>query len=222
MRITAVLVCAALSGCVVIPEPTDRDARILAIGDSILAWNRGVGASVPDAIEARLGEAVVDASVAGAKMRESGLRASIGFSIPDQYRSGDWDAVVLNGGGNDLNGTCGCDGCDAVLNRLVREDYPALLARLGDTQVFILGYYGAAGDRFGNFDTCEDELLTLERRLTRLAATRPNVTLVAIRDAITGKPALYDDDRIHPSPAGSAVIGDLVARALVANIGPAR
>ncbi len=222
MRIKAVLATCALAGCVIIPEATDRDARILAMGDSIIAWNRGAGASVSDAVEARLGESVVDASVAGAKLRQGGLRGAVGFSIPDQYREGDWDAVILNGGGNDLLGACGCNGCDAVLDRLVRADYPAVLARLGDAQVFILGYYGIAGDRRGEFDECEDDLIELERRLTRLADTRPNVTVVQIRDAITGKPALYDNDRIHPSPAGSAIIGDRIARALVANIGPAR
>jgi len=222
MKWIAGLALIALSGCVIVPEATNRNARILAMGDSIVAWNRGVGASISDVIEARLGEEVVDASVAGAKLRQGGLRASIGFSIPDQYRDGDWDAVVLNGGGNDLIGTCGCHRCDTTLDRLVQQDYPALLNRLGDTQVFILGYYGLAGDRPGSFDACEDDLIELERRLTRLAASRPNVYAVPIRAAITGKPELYDDDRVHPSPEGSTIIGALVSRALVANIGPSR
>ena len=212
----------ALSGCVVIPEGTSRNARILAMGDSILSWNRGAGASVSHAIEAQLGEEVVDASVAGAKFRQGGLRGRLGFSIPDQFRTGTWDAVILNGGGNDLLGACGCNRCDKTLDRLVQQDYPALLKRLGDAEVFILGYYGIAGDRPGDFDACEDELIALERRLTQLAASKPNVRVVPIRAAITGNPGLYDDDRIHPSRTGSAVIGSLVARALVANIGPSR
>ena len=222
MKWIAGLTVMMLAGCVVIPEGTSRDARILAIGDSILSWNRGAGASVAHVIEAQLGEEVVDASVAGAKLRQGGLRGSLGFSIPDQYREGAWDAVVLTGGGNDLLGSCRCDRCDAILDRLVQQDYPELLNRLGDAEVFILGYYGIAGDRPGNFDSCEDELIELERRLTRLAASKPNVHVVQIRTAITGKPELYDDDRIHPNRAGSAVIGTLVARALVANIVPSR
>ncbi|MEO0946342.1 MAG: SGNH/GDSL hydrolase family protein, partial [Pseudomonadota bacterium] len=102
---------------------------------------------------------------------------------------------------------------------LVQQDYPALLDQLGEAQVFILGYYGRAGDRPGSFDACEDDLNILESRLTRFAATRSNVQVVPIRAAITGKPELYDPDRIHPSREGSAVIGTLLARAISAEGG---
>ena len=211
-----------LPACVVFPEATDRDAHILAMGDSVIAWNREEGASIADAIERRLGEPVVDASVPGAKMRQGGVRGAFGFSIPDQYRTGDWDAVILNGGANDLMSECNCNRCDAIVRRLVRRDYPALVNALGNAQIFIVSYYGAAGDRPGRFNSCNDELQQMERRLTSLFATRPNVHVVRVHDAITGRPALYDDDRVHPSPAGSRVIGDIVARALVANLSPSR
>jgi lysophospholipase L1-like esterase len=203
-----------LAACGALPERSERGARIIAVGDSVMAWNRDGDAGIPAAIEKRLGLPVLDASVPGARMRFGGVGGAAGFSIPGQYRAGDWDAVVMNGGANDLLAACGCDRCDAVLDRLVRVDYPAFLNRLGDTPVLIVGYYGPAGDRRGNYDICNDELQVLERRLTRLAATRPNVRVVRVRDAITGNPRLYDADRVHPSPEGSAVIGALVARAL--------
>lgn len=203
-----------LAACAALPERGERDARIIAMGDSVMAWNRDTGSSIADVIERRLGVPVLDASVSGARMRLGGIGGAVGFSIPGQYRDGDWDAVVLNGGANDLFVECRCARCETVLDRLVTQDYPALLNRLGDTPVYIVGYYGPAGDRRGNYDVCNDELQVLERRLTRLAATRPNVHVVRVRDAITGNPSLYDTDRMHPSPAGSQRIGTLVARVL--------
>ncbi|NNE87184.1 MAG: SGNH/GDSL hydrolase family protein [Silicimonas sp.] len=222
MKWTAGLALLLLPACVVFPEVTDRNARILAMGDSVIAWNREDGASIADALERRLGQPVVDASVPGAKMRQDGLRGSLGFSIPEQYRAGRWDAVIVNGGANDLLSQCNCTRCDATLDRLVRQDYPALVNRLDDTQVFIVGYYGAAGDRPGRFNSCDNELQQMERRLTVLFADRSNVHVVRVRDAITGRPTLYDNDRVHPSPAGSRVMAELVARALVANSSPSR
>lgn len=214
MRPFVLALCLLLAGCASLPESSERGARVIVLGDSVMAWNRDQGTAIADVIERRLGAPVLDASVSGARMRFGGVGGAIGFSIPGQYREGDWDAVVLNGGANDLLATCDCNRCDAVLDRLVNQDYPAFLNRLADTPVYIVGYYGPAGDRRGSYDVCNDDLQVLERRLTRLAATRPNVQVVRVRDAITGTPALYDSDRVHPSPAGSERIGTLVARAL--------
>jgi len=209
--ILAVLV---LTGCVVFPEGRESAARILVIGDSIMAWNRGDGAAIPDVIERRLGQPVLDASVPGARMRLGGLRGAVGLSIPRQYREGDWDTVILNGGANDLRATCGCNRCDAVLDRLARQDYPALIARLAPARVVIVGYCGPVRVGGGSFDGCSDELSELARRLARLAAANPRVTFVPVRAAIAGDPRYYDTDRVHPSPEGSALIGALVARAV--------
>lgn len=214
MRLRAIAALFLLAACAALPESGERDARVIVMGDSVMAWNRDGDASVADALEAQLGASVLDASVSGARMRLGGVGGAIGFSIPNQYRARDWHAVVFNGGANDLLFECRCNRCDSVLERLIAEDYPALLNRFGDTPVYIVGYYGPAGDRPGNYDICNDELQELERRLTRLVAARPNVRLVRVRDAITGNPALYDADRVHPSPAGSARIAERIVAAL--------
>ena len=211
-----------LAACGALPEGRDEGARILTMGDSILAWNRDDDGSISDVVEKRLGMPVLDASVPGARMQQGGVRGAVGFSIPGQYRAGEWDAVILNGGANDLRGTCGCNGCDAVLDRLVRRDYPALLDRLGNTDVVIVGYYGPIRGGGGSFAGCSDELAELGRRLAVLAAGRPRVTFVPVRAAINGNPVYYASDKVHPSPAGSQVIGALVARALVASSAVAR
>ena len=214
MRFLALASFLLLVACSALPERVEREARVIVMGDSVMAWNRDSNASVADAMEKLLDAPVLDASVSGARMRLGGVGSAIGFSIPDQYRERDWDAVVFNGGANDLLFECRCSRCDAVLDRIVNEDYPALLERLGETPVYIVGYYGPAGDRRGNYDICNDELQVLERRLAHLATTRPNVEIVRVRDAITGTPTLYDADRVHPSPAGSAVIAKRIVTAL--------
>ena len=216
-RLSLLIILFGLAACGTLPERADPGARILAIGDSVLAWNRADNASIVDRVEKRLGAPILDATVPGARMRQGGFSGAVGFSIPRQVRPGEWETIILNGGANDLFGDCNCNACDAVLDRLVQQDYPALLSRLGDADVYFVGYYGPAGDRAGGYDGCDDELTDLERRLMRLAATRPNFTVVPVRQAVTGRPWLYDDDRVHPSPNGSRVIGDIVARALVAN-----
>ncbi len=210
----SLLLLIALAGCGFAPEVADRNANVLVIGDSILAWNRGAGASVADVIEKRIGVPVLDASVSGATMRASGVRAAVGLSIPGQIREGDFAAVVINGGANDLRNTCGCDGCGAVLDRLSSQDYPALIARLAPARVIIVGYYGSIRGGGGSFSGCSDELAELGRRLNSLAAADPRVTFVPMRDAIAGDPRYYDSDKVHPSREGSARIGALVANAL--------
>ena len=50
-----------LTGCGEVPA-RKPDARILMMGDSMLAWNGGTGQAVSDAIEDTLNEPVVDQS----------------------------------------------------------------------------------------------------------------------------------------------------------------
>ena len=203
-----------LAACVVIPERATRDARVLAIGDSILAWNRGVGRSIPDVVERKLSVPVVNAAVPGAGFEGRGFR-----SLPDQYVARRWDSVIVNGGANDLRSLCGCNQCDAVLDQLIADDgrsgeYPNLLEQITADRIVILGYYGPIRGGGGAFDGCDDELQTLSRRLARLAAREPAITFVPTRTLIAGDPAYYDDDRVHPSVTGSARIGSRVAEVM--------
>lgn len=224
MRHAFLIFLLALSACDGLPQ--GGDGKVLAIGDSIMAWNRGEAASIPDVVEKRTGLAVVNASVPGAGMLTGGVPGAVGFSIPGQYRARDWDAVVINGGANDLRNLCGCLRCDAVLDRLISRDastgaYPALLARI-DAPVVLVGYYGPVRGGGGGFDGCADELKVLGARLSQFAATASNVTFVSVRNEIAGQPEFYDTDKVHPSTKGSARIGALVAARLVAITAPAR
>ncbi|SEN32990.1 GDSL-like Lipase/Acylhydrolase family protein [Loktanella fryxellensis] len=185
---------------------------VLAVGDSVLAWNRLSGGDIPRVAATQAGVASQNRAVLGARFLET---------VPGQYREGPWDWVIVNGGANDLRGTCGCDGCDATLDALVTPggqggampDFARdMVAR--DHKVILLGYYGTsvAG---GPFADCADELSELSRRLALTAAADPGITFVDAKAAID--PAdlgLYAPDLAHPSAAGSAAIGALVGAAM--------
>ena len=191
---------------------------MLAVGDSVLAWNRLSGGDIPRVAAAATSRAVDNRSVIGARFLTG---------IPGQYRDGPWDWVIVNGGANDLRGTCGCDGCDTTLDALVgpdgqggaMADFARSVAAKGHG-VVLLGYYGTsvAG---GPFAACADELTELSRRLKLLANSNPAILFVDAKDAID--PAnleLYARDLAHPSPDGSALIGQRIAAAIAA--APAR
>ena len=204
--------CLALAGCA---APQRGAPTMLAVGDSVLSWSRLSGGDIPRVAAAATGRAVDNRSVIGARFLTG---------IPGQYRDGPWDWVIVNGGANDLRGTCGCDGCDDTLDALVAPDgrtgamadFARSLVAKGHG-VVLLGYYdtSVAG---GPFAACADELAELSRRLDLVADTDPAILFVDAGDAID--PANLDHyarDLAHPSFAGSALIGRLIAGA----IGPA-
>lgn len=107
--------------------------RILAVGDSIMAWHKWTGRDIPARVGALLGARVENAAVPGARFSNaSGFGRAVGFDVRAQYRSGPWDVVVINGGANDLLTDCGCGDCDDVLDNLITADLtgevPAFLA----------------------------------------------------------------------------------------------
>jgi hypothetical protein len=79
-KFRALIAIVVLSGCVE-PVAQQGEARILLLGDSMMASNRLSGQSVSRVIEATRGEPVVDRSVP----------AALFASISQQYRPGPWD-----------------------------------------------------------------------------------------------------------------------------------
>ncbi len=196
-------------------EPVTRQARILTMGDSLLSWNRGADAAVSDQLERLLQTSVVDRSVPAARM----LPGLPGLSIPRQYRPGNWDWIILNGGGNDLWLGCGCVLCDGSLRRMVSEDgrrgaIPKAVARLRATgaQVIYVGYMRSPG--IGSaIEHCRDEGAELEARLLRMARADSGVHFLSIADMVPyGDRSFHSVDRIHPS----AKAGGEIARRIMA------
>ena len=198
---------------------SDSDARILMMGDSMLATHRGTGQSVGDGLEDLLGEEVIDRSVPGARMiYVFPLSGSAGMRIAAQYRAHPWDWVVLNGGGNDLLFGCACALCETRLERMISEDgrtgvIPELVAalRAGGASVVYPGYLRSPG-RWSLIDGCRDIGDRFERRLARLADHDPGVTHVSLSDLVPeGDRSYHGPDLIHPSPKGSRAIAERIA-----------
>lgn len=225
------LVLLTLGGCVGFDGFEERvarelaakpDARMLAIGDSVVWWNAEQGASIPDAMAADLAEPVVHLAVPGAAISHADAdMAAEGLDIRAQYRDRDWDWVVVEGGANDLGDEGGARGCATVLDELVsadgrRGEIPELVGRIRSdgARVVALGYYELpAGSEQDGF--CGDSLSALSARIETMAALDPDVLFVAMADVVSpADPAAYDRDLVHPSARSSQMIGRRIADAI--------
>jgi lysophospholipase L1-like esterase len=179
-----------------------------------MAWNRIEGASVADGIGAALGQPVGDVSLPYARI--TGGRGPL--NIPAQVDGLTVPWVVLNGGANDLGVNCARGG-DAALEALVSADgrsgaIPQMLRGLtvGGSRVIWADYY--TSPQFAG-TPCAGVYAEMQARLERMAGTMPAVTLVDMGRVLSpDQAALFDEDRIHPSPAGSRRIAALITEAL--------
>lgn len=189
------------------------ETGVLGIGDSMLAWNRESGESIPEVVATELGVDVLNASVSGSQLTDGGDEA-----IPNQYVEGDWDWVVLNGGGNDLNEQCGCGECDEVLDTIASVDgqsgvLPDLVDEISSNghSVVIVGYFQIPEDQ-PDFGNCGETLVALNARQQQVAAERDGVWFISSGDVVSpADMSHYDDDSLHPSVEGSTVIGQNIA-----------
>lgn len=207
-----------LSACT---ETVSRDdpARILAMGDSMLAVHGASGKSVSHAMERALGEDVIDRSVMGAKYFYAlPISGSAGLNIRKQYVDGTWDWVVLNGGGNDIWLGCGCGRCDNRIDRLISKDgkrgtIPGFVSDLRSkgSQVILVGYLRTPGVT-SPIEGCRDEGDKMDRRLSRLAKLDRGVHFLSLADVVPhGDSSYHSVDLIHPSAKGSTEIGKRAA-----------
>ena len=192
---------------------------ILVLGDSVMAWNGSN--SIPNVIGQVLNREVDSRAVPGAQFdNASRLAGAVGFDIQRQFPGGAWKWIVLNGGANDLGfGDCGCGNCTAAVDRLIAPDaasgvIPSFLTRIRaetGAQVMWMGYY--AGNGKGSFKGCRDDLVRMEQRIARFAASREGVTFVDSEDVIDPMdPTVFASDNTHPSAKGSALIGAYLAQ----------
>lgn len=215
-RLTWVVALAAF-GCT---EAPSAGSKVLVMGDSLLAVNGLQGQSVADGLERELGLPVTDRSVLGAAfLYPLPISGAAGMRISAQFVPGEWDWVVLNGGGNDVLTRCGCAGpCGPVIERLISADgtrgvIPEQVARLrgAGAKVAFVGYLRSNG--FASpVDKCGPTGDVLDARLARMAAADPWVRFVPLADLVPeGDTSYYASDRIHPSPKGSAAIAARIA-----------
>lgn len=212
---------ALLSAC---GETVSRNApsRILMVGDSMLATNRISDHSVADVMEQTLREPVVDRSTIGARFHYAlPISGQAGLNITKQFIPGEWEWVVVNGGGNDLWFGCGCMLCQPKLDRLISEDgtkgtIPGFLSKLRQSgaKVVYVGYLRSPG-RASPIEYCRDEGDELERRVARLAQLDRGLYYLSLQDMVpNGDGSYHGIDMIHPSIKGSTAIGQLLANVI--------
>jgi acyl-CoA thioesterase I len=199
-----------------------RSAGILVVGDSMLSSNRLSGNSVAQHLEGMVEVEVTDRSVPGARYFYAlPITGSAGLKLTSQYRANDWDAIIVNGGGNDLLFGCGCGKCDHMLDRLISPNgkegaipnYVTQLASSG-AHVIYLGYLRNPGT-FTPIKSCGPAGNELDRRLNILDKTKENMTFISLADLVPAGNSLYHQiDRIHPSSFGSSQIAKQILKVL--------
>jgi hypothetical protein len=120
-------------------------------------------------------------SVAGARfLYRLPISGALGLNITKQFRQGDWDWAVLNGGGNDLWLGCGCMRCAGKLDRLISRDgrrgaIPGFVSRLRQSgaQVIYVGYLRTPGIT-SPVEHCTDEGAEMDRRAALLCISCPS------------------------------------------------
>lgn len=196
------------------------------MGDSLMAFNAFSGRSVADSIEVSLGEQVIDRSVMGARVLYAlPISGSLGMKIAKQYTAGNWDWIVLNGGGNDLWLGCGCNRCDRKINRMVSAngqfgEIPNLVSQLRSTgaRVIYVGYLRSPG--LGSpIEHCRKYGDEFEGRISRMAAARDGVYFLSLADLVPfGDRSFHAMDMIHPSVKASTEIGARVANIIAGTV----
>lgn len=198
-----------------------EEGSIFSVGDSMLAWNREEGLSIPQVVGRELDMDVENASVSGAYISTDDAE----FSIPEQYYAGEWSWVVMDGGGNDLNDECGCGDCSDNINSIISEDGTEgslvdLVQQIVDdgARVALVGYFSMPEQAEFGFAECNDELEVLVQRSYTMTEQVDGVVFLDSRDVISYEetPQAYDEDFVHPSVEGGALIGAEVA-ALIRN-----
>ena len=179
-------------------EDAEGSARILAIGDSMQDFHESCD-DVPGQAARQLGRTIESRAVGGATMLEE---------IPWQYVSGDWDWVLVNGGGNDLE----CEEQAACLEQLdeVIDTLDGLLETIArdGARIALLGYPDFPDEP--RWELAGEEMMT---RYAALAAEH-DALFIDLRPVIhAGTPELFADE-VHPTVEGAEVIGAEIARVL--------
>ncbi|MDG2340777.1 MAG: SGNH/GDSL hydrolase family protein [Paracoccaceae bacterium] len=155
---------AALADTGASSEDATTAPKILAIGDSLMSWHTLTGLSIPNVVANELEEPTANRSIGCARLLfKIPFIGDAGMQISNQIVDGDWDWVIMNGGGNDLWFGCGCSACDKKMDKLITEDgeageIPRVIDELreGGSKILYFGYLRSPGvDSL--IDECREE-----------------------------------------------------------------
>ncbi|MFK7999872.1 MAG: SGNH/GDSL hydrolase family protein [Polyangiales bacterium] len=197
------------------PYDASAEVRLLAIGDSVLEWNEDNATPVRAAEllnERGIATIVENRAVSGSCL---GTCDDAEEAIATTYSDDGWTHLLVSGGGNDIED---CASADPILSEdLTSGLIVDLLDRVPASTTVLLYVYAPPIDPNDPLASCA-EFERLQARYRALAEARAGVELVdasSVADAST--PELYADS-VHPSPAGSAAIGTLVADVIEASL----
>jgi len=182
------------------PRPAGPERLVLAFGDSLYAgYGLDRGESLPDAVQARLRAAGVNATIVNAGVSgdtSAAGRQRLAFTLDNQARKP--DLVMLGLGGNDvlrqISPAETRANMTAMMDELQRRGIPVMLTGMKAPP-------NLGADYVARFDAIWPDL-----------ATRYHGTLYPfILDGVISDPALMQGDRVHPNAAGIAKIADRVA-----------
>lgn len=190
------------------------DLKILAIGDSLMAWNSIGNGNVADAISLITGSEVVDRSIVASFLLTGGIER--------QYQEGDWDWVVANGGGNDLWLGCGCRRCEKSLDTMISADGKSgkivdllMRSRASGAKVIYVGYLRSPGIETP-IEHCKEDGDELERRIEMFARSNPDIYFLSLADLVPyGARNYLSFDRIHPSRGASFLIAERISELIL-------
>lgn len=198
-----------------------REAKILAIGDSLMAWHSVSGASIAHVVGKELNEPVSHRAIGGAKIIHAlPVSGAFGLKIASQFPTGgsakDW--VIMTGGGNDLFLGCGCNKCERRIQRMIDAkgqsgEIPKLIAKIRKTgaRVVYVGYLRSPGVD-SVIDVCLPYGNELETRIATMASRDNGVFFVSLEGLTKhGDRSMHGVDMIHPSRKASKLIGKRVA-----------
>ena len=216
--------CVALALCTMLTTAAnaERSMRVLVMGDSFMTSNASAKQSFPHVLSDLLQTKVKSKAVTGAMhLYALPITGALGLNISKQYRSGKWDYVVMNGGGNDLWLGCGCGRCTRKMERLISSDgrrgaIPGTVARArrDGAKVIYVGYLRSPG-RGSPIEGCKPLGDKLEARIKKLADLDSGITFVSLADMVPhGDSSFHALDMIHPSPKGSAAAARRVLAAI--------
>ncbi len=198
------------------PLLAEEKPKILFIGDSIFAWNALSGNTVARNLERLIDAEITDNSVSAMPIGSGGNEG-----IFAQTQLGEWDWIVVNGGGNDILRGCKCGDCRATLNRLINVNGTGgiiktelqKLTRRGSKVLFV-GYLRTNG--FASpIPQCGRWINALEERVIGLSASTEGIFFMSNTELVpTGDRSFHDFDRIHPSRKGSKAIAAGIADVL--------
>jgi lysophospholipase L1-like esterase len=226
MMLLPIRLCAALALCAMLTAPAaaERQMRVLVMGDSFMTSNGSAKKSFPHVLSNLLHTNVVSKAVAGAMhLYALPITGALGMNISKQYRSGKWDYVVMNGGGNDLWLGCGCGKCIRKMEKLISSDgrkgaIPGTVARArrDGAKVIYVGYLRSPG-RWSPIEACKPLGDKLEARIRKLADLDSGITFISLADMVPyGDASFHALDMIHPSPKGSAAAAKRVMTVIAA------